>query len=166
MPERLRLGLARGACLLAIDRLLATQLDQFDELDRDIDLADEDPFAVHVPESPTADPVRLRGIVDRLRGNEILSDADGDVVLRIRARAAEVATRLPDLLLDSGDVHDVDLLLAAREVIARAGGYMARLHAAANPEFDDVDLEDVQAQSALAMFAGHLIDAVDPLRSD
>jgi hypothetical protein len=52
-------------------------------------------------------------------------------------------------------------MLAAREVIARAGSYMARLHASANPAYGDVDLDDVQAQSGLALFAGQLVDAVD-----
>lgn len=51
----------------------------------------------------------------------------------------------------------------AREVIARAGGYMARLHAPAGPAYDDVDLDDVTAQSGLALFAGQLIDAIDPM---
>lgn len=40
---------------------------------------------------------------------------------------------------------------------------MARLHASANPAYDDVDLDDVQAQSGLALFAGQLIDAIDPM---
>lgn len=57
MPEQLRLGLARGACLLAVDRLLAVQLDQLDALDRDDD-EDIDPFAGSGLEPPTAD---LRG---------------------------------------------------------------------------------------------------------
>lgn len=163
MPEQLRLGLARGACLLAVDRLLAVQLDQFDDLDRDDDDEDRDPFTVHDPDPPTADPARLESILRRMRLHEILNESDCQVVRRLRVRAADVVMRLPDLLLGSGDVHDADLLLGAREVIARAGGYMARLHASADPAYDDVDLDDAQAQSGLALFAGQLIDAVDPM---
>lgn len=113
MPEQLRLGLARGACLLAVDRLLAVQLDQFNDLDRDDDEEDGDPLAAPEPEPPTAGPARLDSILRRMRLHEILTESDCQVVLRLRIRAADVVMRLPELLLDSGDVHDADLLLGA-----------------------------------------------------
>jgi hypothetical protein len=161
LPEQIRLGLARAGCLLAVDRLLAVQLKQIDDLDSDNIEDDLDLFdPTFGLASPTTDTTGLDEMVTRLRGHDVLTATDAEVVLRLRLRAADVALQLPNLLLDSGAVHDLELLLATREVIARAGVFMARLNAGADPAFDHVELDDVQAQSALALFAGQLVDAV------
>lgn len=160
-PEQLRLGLARAGCFVALDRLLAVQLKQIDDLDNEDESDELDPFdPAEGLTPPTADTTEMDAMVAGLQATEILTSADADTVLRLRLRAADVALQLPNLLLDSGAVHDLDLLLAAREVIARAGGFLARFHAGADPAFDDVELDDVQAQSGSALFAGQLVDAV------
>ena len=112
-------------------------------------------------ETPGIDAAGLDEIVERLQAEGILSEADAVVIQRLRGRAADVVLRLPDLLLGSGALHDNDVvLLASREIFARVGGFLARFYAEANPAYDDVDLDDVQVQTGLALFAGQLIDAV------
>lgn len=57
---------------------------------------------------PTADTTQLDAVAARLQAKEILTSADADAVHRLRLRAADVALQLPNLLLDSGTVHDLD----------------------------------------------------------
>jgi hypothetical protein len=92
MPEQLRLGLVRGTCLLAIDRLLAIQLDQLDDLERDIEEDDLDPLASRDPEPPTADPERLKTILRQLTLHEILTEGDCEVVRPMWPRVCPISS--------------------------------------------------------------------------
>lgn len=91
MPEQLRLGMARAGCILAIDRLLAVQLDQLDELGPDTD-DDADVLVDREMPPPSREGLcELDALLVRLHHEKLLTSSDCDVVRVLRSRAADVA---------------------------------------------------------------------------
>lgn len=162
LHDRLRLDLARVACVIAADRLAWIVFVDNVESFR-ADPSELDPLQVLADPldragSPSEGLDQLNESLDWLVAEGVLDAPSRDAVQRLRSAAIDASTRLPSLLLEQrippeAVVADVVPIL---ETVER---FFARIDIDAMPEFDGQDISDDDITANFASLLQTMVDA-------